>query len=246
MTLTVRIRCAEDLDVAAHAVGLPVGPRIGRSKDKKEWYVLLRFLWATIPCGLIEPPITVRKGNPDEPDFEPDFVMARGESTIGLFEITEATMKCDQREMTAIERSGKSVAMPGDFGGRFKCGASRPELSWAKDIVCAIRRKRDKKIFQDSSVARHLLIYPNSNASRLLSDEDHERQAVNVLGAEVSKDAAALSKMANGCLVHVLDEHSVCFDVLGNTTVLTPFESCPQTYDSQIDNAIFAHAWLDE
>jgi len=39
MTQIVEIRHLEDLDCAAQKVGLPVGPRTGRSKEKKEWYV---------------------------------------------------------------------------------------------------------------------------------------------------------------------------------------------------------------
>ena len=170
--------------------------------------------------------------------------MARSGSTVGLFEITEATVKTDQKEMTARERSEKTVTMPGDFGGRFKRGASRPELYWAVDIVDAIMRKRGKRYFQDTSVARHLLIYPDSNASLLLSDEDDERGAVDVLRAEIAKNPAALS-MADGCLVHILGKHLLCFDALGDMTVLTLSNSCPQAHDSQLENAIFAHAWLD-
>lgn len=247
MTQIVEIRCLEDLDCADQKVGLPVGPRIGRSKEKKEWYVLLHFLRATIPSGLIELPIKVRNGIP--PD-EPDFVMARSGSTVGLFEVTEATVKDDQKEMTESERSGKTATMPGEFGGRFARGASRPELPWATDIVDAIRRKGGKKIFEDSNVARHLLIYPNSNASRLLSDEDHEREAVNVLRAEIAKDAAALSKMANGCLAHVLGAYLLCFDALGEMRVLQRHETtdvfvAESNPDELLESAIFIQAWAN-
>jgi hypothetical protein len=218
MTQIVEIRRLEELDCAAQKVGLPVGPRTGRSKEKKEWYVALGFLRATIPFRLVELPITVRNGTP--PD-EPDFVMTRGGSTVGLIEITEATVEADQKEMTLIQRSTEKRAMPGKFGGRFKGGASRPELAWATDVVDAIGRKSGKAIFRDSSAARHLIVYPNSNASFLLDDEDHEREAVDALRAEIAKDTTALSHTANGCLVHVLGKHLLCFDALREMRVLT-------------------------
>jgi len=178
---------------------------------------LLGFLRATIPFRMVELPIMVRNGTP--PD-EPDFVMTRGGSTVGLLEITEATAEVDQKDMTSFQRSTEKVAMLGKFGGRFKGGASRPGLAWATDIVDAIRRKRGKAIFQDSSATRHLLIYPNSNASLLLFDEDDEREAVDELRAEIAKDPATLSRTVNGCLVHVLCKHLLCFNALGEMSVL--------------------------
>jgi hypothetical protein len=216
MTQTVEIRRLEDLDCAAQTVGLPVGPRTGRSKAKKEWYVLLGFLKATIPQNMFELPITVRNGAP--PD-EPDFVMARCDATVGLFEITEATVKADQKERTSFERSTTKNNLIGKAGGRFAGGASRPELAWAKDIVDAIRRKRGKAIFKDSSAAGHLVVYPNSNASILLFDEDDERRAVDELREEIAKHATTLSNTANGCLVHVLGKRFLCFDALGEMRV---------------------------
>jgi hypothetical protein len=87
--------------------------------------------------------------------------------------------------------------------------------------VRAITRKRGKVIFRDSSATRHLIIYPNSNASLLLGDEDDERDAIDKLRAEIAKDVAALSEIANGCVVHVLGKDSLCMDALRNLTVLT-------------------------
>ena len=238
------IKCLEDLDSAAQTVGLPVGPRTGpnkRTKEKKEWYVLLRFLTATIPCGIVELPFVVRNGRPPT---EPDFVVTLSGLELDLFEITEATEKCDQKEMTARERSEKTHTMPGEFGGRFKGGAGNPGTAWAKDIVRAITRKRGKVIFRDSSATRHLIIYPNSNASFLLGDEVDEQDAINKLRAEIAKDAAALSEIVNGCVVHILGKHCVCMDALRNLTVLTPSKSCSSVIDPRVEKAIFASAWL--
>src|SRR6266576_5958105 len=165
------IRCLEDLDRIPKLVGLPVGPRTGpgrRTKEKKEWYVAIDFFKATIPFGIFPLPITVRNGIP--PD-EPDFVASSNGSTVALFEITEATDEADQAGMTAFERSRTEVALIGEFGGRFVDGAARPGIAWATNVVDAIRRKSGKVIFEDTHTPRHLLIYPNSNASFLLFDE---------------------------------------------------------------------------
>jgi hypothetical protein len=77
-----------------------------------------------------------------------------------------------------------------------------------------------KVIFENAHTPRHLLIYPNSNASFLLFDENDEREAVDYLGAEIAKDAAELIRITNGCLIHVLGKHIVCLDVLGEMTIL--------------------------
>jgi hypothetical protein len=210
----VEIRSIEDLERAAVSLGFPVGPRTGpgkRSKEKKEWFVLLGFLKTAIISGTFELPILVRNGCP--PD-EPDFV-----ATVGLFEVTEATVESDQKEMTAFERSEKEMMMIGDFGGRFAGGGGWPGMVWATDIIGAIMRKRRKPIFQGSPSVRHLLVYPNSNASQLLFDEEDERRAVEDLQAVVSKDAATLRHIANGCLVHVFGKHLLCFDTLGEMRV---------------------------
>ena len=90
----------------------------------------------------------------------------------------------------------------------------------ATDIVRAIRHKSGKAIFRDSSVARHLIVYPNSNASLLLFDEDDERDAINKLRAEVANDITELSQTVNGCRVHILGKHLLCFDALGEIRIL--------------------------
>ena len=144
---------------------------------------------------------------------------------VGLFEATEATEECDQKEMTEREWLEKTHTTPGEFGGRFKGGAGSPGIAWATDIVIAIRRKSGKIIFRDLPVVRHLIIYPNSNASLLLGDEVDERNAIDKLRAKIAKEAAALSEIANGCVVHVLGKHSLCMDALRNLTIWTPSAS---------------------
>jgi hypothetical protein len=213
---TVEIGCLEDLERIPELVCLPVGPRTKRTTEKREWYVVHGFLKATIPLGMFELPITVRNGIP--PD-EPDFVMSSSGTTVGLIEVTEATNEADQAEMTAFERSKKKVALLGEFGGRFADGASRPGIAWATDIVDAIRRKSGKVIFRSSSAARHLLIYPNSNASMLLSSEEDEREAVDHLRALIAKELT-IACTANGCLVHIVGGYLMCLDALSEMTIL--------------------------
>jgi hypothetical protein len=208
----IEISRLEDLDDIA-----PVGPRTGpgkRTKAGKEWYVLRRFLRTAIPAGMFEFPIFIREGCP--PD-EPDFVMTRREApeAVALFEITEATNEADQAERTAHERAGKSVALLGEFGGRFREGAINPGFAWASEIVDAVRRKRGKTIFESSTAERHLIIYPNSNASILLSDYDKESEAVENLRLEIAKDANPLARLANGCLIHIVAGYLICIDALG-------------------------------
>jgi hypothetical protein len=212
----VEIRSLKDLERAARRVGLPVGSRKGRSKEKKEWYVLLGFLRAAIPSQIVELPIVIRNGIP--PD-EPDFIVTRANNIAELFEITEATDEADQREMTAFERSGNSVMLLGEFGGRFKDGAARLGQAWATDIVEAIRGKTGKIIFRDSAAKRHLLVYPNSNASSLLFDEEDEREAIDHLLTQVAHDVS-LTNRVNGCAIHVLGGYLVCVDALREMKLL--------------------------
>ena len=212
------VRTHNDLDHIGQAVGLPVGPRTGRSKEKKEWYVLLNFLKGAILVGMFNLPMSVRNGTP--PD-EPDFIVCRDDATVGWIEITEATDEVDQKGMTAFERSGKSVALVGEFGGRFADGAARRGLAWAADVVDSIKRKSGKAIYQSTHVPRHLLIYPNSNASFLLFDQDDEREAVDNLRAEVMKYDGTLARLVNGCAVHILGGYLICIDALGEMRLVT-------------------------
>lgn len=211
------IACIEDVETVAHNVGLPVGSRIGRSQEKKEWFVLLGFLRPAIAAGLIELPVSIQLGTPPN---EPDFVVKRAGPVIGYFEITEASDEADQKEMTALERSGGGPMLLGEFGGRFADGASQPGIAWAADILDAIRRKRGKAIFQPTTIARHLLIYPNSNASFLLFDADDERVAADYLELYVTKESENLSQSANDCFIHVLCKHFLIFDVLGGQRLI--------------------------
>jgi hypothetical protein len=132
-----------------------------------------------------------------------------------MIEITEATCEADQREMTKRAEWGKSTLL-GAFGGRFNRGASgrAPEMAWTADVLHAISRKSGKKIFSQSDLPRHLVIYPNSNASILMDAED-EHEAFRMLQAKLSKIKSSLEQTTNGCLIHVLADNYVCWDLFG-------------------------------
>ena len=216
--MTFEISSLAGLDIAAAADG-SVGPRTGqnaRTHETTERYALWKFLREAIPArGIFELPVSIRHGDPN--GGEPDFIMTRRGSAdvIALIEVTIASAEADQKEMAAFERSGKSVMLLGTHGGRFSGGASglEPEVAWASDIVDAIKRKSEKAIFRRSATARHLVIYPTSNASILLFDD--EANAVRVLQETIAKEAASLAQMTNGCRVHVLGGTGcVYFDVV--------------------------------
>ena len=89
-----------------------------------------------------------------------------------------------------------------------------------KDVIDAIVRKREKAIFLCSLPFRHLIIYPNSNISTLLFDDQAGRQAINVLSTAISYEAKRLAQMANGCHVHVLGKEYVCINILGSMSLV--------------------------
>jgi hypothetical protein len=60
------------------------------------------------------------------------------------------------------------------------------------------KRKSEKVIFESSPTARHLLIYPNSNASILLFNEEDEGKAVGNLYEAIAEAAVALAETTNG------------------------------------------------
>jgi hypothetical protein len=194
------------------------GSRTGagkRTQDDTEWFVVRHFLRAGLQAGLFEAPISVQKRNPPEPDFALEF----NDVDTGFLEITEATDPADQKEMTASEYSKKPAMLLGDFGGRFSGGASQPGRAWASDALDAIKRKGGKGIFSRPDAHRHLIIYPNSNASSLLFYDKDEHVAFGYLKAiEIDRDTHA--QAAKGCLVHGLGKEHVCFDLLGEVKVV--------------------------
>ncbi|MFL5071091.1 MAG: hypothetical protein ACJ8D9_16030, partial [Xanthobacteraceae bacterium] len=106
------------------------------------------------------------------------------------------------------------------LGGRFAGGASRPGRVWALDVLDAINRKAGKAICLPSDTNRHLIIYPNSNASFLLFDKEGERDAFRYLDDEITRRRDECVKAMNGCLVHILGKDHVCFDLLGRNQLV--------------------------
>jgi hypothetical protein len=212
VTIIVHAPSLDGFDAAFGLVGLKVGSRTGpkkRTSEQKEWYVVRRFLKEAISGQLFACPFVIRHGVPPE---EPDFVL-KNEGNRTLIEITEATDEADQREMKCIEVSDQLAILNGELGGRFKGGAigNAYEVAWAEDVINAIERKVSKSIFKDTTAQRHLVIYPNSNASSC--DED---VAGTILKEKVDARRQELVEMSNGCLVHVLGKQKLVFDILGS------------------------------
>ena len=208
----VHLENFEMFDLAFGQLGLSVGPRTGsikRTKDDKEWYVIRRFLRAAIPEEIFELPISIQKAPPPEPDF-----VMHSKSRTAKLEVTEATVEADQREMTAIELSNEDAVLIGELGGRFRGGLCEPGFAWASDIIAAINRKNGKSIFTSASSDRHLVIYPNSNASSLIFDEEDEDRAFRILVNQIETIEKELCQVASGCFVHILGKEFVFFDIL--------------------------------
>ena len=211
----VEIVMLSEFDAAFGGLGANVGARTGanrRSQDAKEWFVLRRFMAAALKAGVFDLPIALEKVQPPEPDFAATYGPAH---TPALIEITEATHPDDHREMTEFEKSGEARMLLGAFGGRFAGGASQPKLAWASDICEAILRKRGKSICSLSTPDRHLIVYPNSNASQLIFDEADEREAFAHLRQTLEIEATQYAATLNGCRVHVLGKALVGFDLAG-------------------------------
>ena len=211
---SVNILQLSELEEAFGRLGANVGPRTGpnrRSQDSKEWFVLRHFMAAALEARVFDLPIAITKVPPPEPDFAATHGPTRKSA---LIEITEATHPDDQREMTEFEKSGEDLMLLGDFGGRFAGGASQPKLAWASDICDAVLRKRDKSICCLPTSDRHLIVYPNSNASQLIFDEADEREVFAHLRLKL-EEGRQFAEALNGCQVHVLGKALVGFDLAG-------------------------------
>jgi len=212
---TVRVTRPEDFEMAFGSVGVKVGSHVGpnkRTQDEEEWFVLRRFMARTLGTEMFGFPVVFEKVQPPRPDFA---VRYGKEDKVALIEITEATHPTDQREMTRFAKSNKSASLLGEFGGRFVEGASQPKFAWASDILDAIARKQQKSICSTLTGERHLIVYPNSNASFLLFDEDDEREAFTHLLSSVSDRGSGYAQALNGCKVHVLGKELLCVDLFG-------------------------------
>ncbi|MGE0061894.1 MAG: hypothetical protein AB7T86_07430 [Xanthobacteraceae bacterium] len=212
MKVRLKISDFESFDDVFGDLGLKVGPRTGsnkRTKEQKEWYVVRRFLKEAIREKIVEPPFSIEKGLEPLPDFVLSY---DGSST--LIEITEATHPDDQREMTEFERSDQNSILIGGLGGRFSGGLGNPGHPWANDVIEAIERKSEKSIFAPNKEIRHLVIYPNSNASFFLSNAADEDAAFKILLAKLHERRAALLNLVNGCDVHVLGKWNLFLHVL--------------------------------
>jgi hypothetical protein len=220
MRRTIKVSDVSTFCIAFGATGLGGWPRTGsgkRTHDDKEWFVVRHYLKSNVARWNFLTPLSIQKGSPPEPDFVLKF-----DSTdiVALLEVTEATDPADQREMTMFEFSKKPAMLLGEFGGRFHGGASQPGPVWVSDVLNAITRKVGKAIYSRSHANRHLIIYPNSNASTLLADDKDERDAFRLLKEAVELKRDSYIQTVNGCSVHVLSGEYVCFDLLGRAELL--------------------------
>jgi hypothetical protein len=212
----VRITRFEDFEAAFGNFGAKAGSRVGPSKrtqDEEEWFVLRRVMAHTLGKELFDFPVLFEKVQPPNPDFAVRYGEADQKA---LVEITEATHPSDQREMTKFAESEQNVSLLGEFGGRFADGASQPKFVWASDVLDAIARKQRKPICTELTGERHLIVYPNSNASMLLFDEADEREAFAHLRFAASEKGDRYIQAMNGCKVHVLGKELVCIDLFGS------------------------------
>jgi len=210
MSASITITKFEDFDLCFGDLGAKVGPRIGpnkRTQDQKEWYVVRRFLKEAISARKFQLPARVERGHPPDPDF-----LVVGNLMRALIEITEATSEADQREMTLQEYTNEPILL-GDLGGRFRGGGGEPGHLWASDVVEAIERKKEKSIFSTKNVERHLVIYPNSNASFLIFNDEDERRAFALLANLIDDKREELSRIVGECSVHILGKKYIFFNV---------------------------------
>lgn len=220
MAIRIHVADISTFDEAFGSVGQRVGPRTGsdkRTQDDKEWWVARRFLRAALQLNAFAMPLTIWKEQPPLPDFGVEFGSALSQA---LIEITEATHPDDQREMAEFERSDKSAMLIGELGGRFSGGASEPGHAWTSDVIAAIERKAGKSIYSMDAERRHLVIYPNSNASVLIMSEEHERKVFSILTHAIDPRRTEYVGIAKGCAISVLGKHFLCFDLLGSRRLL--------------------------
>lgn len=132
---------------------------------EEELYIFRRYLFSLEAAGMLSYPIGLMKGE------TPDFTCWSNDIVWGV-EITEATTRADQREMTLEERS-EQPALLGTFGGRYKGGirdAAHPERGrradrdLTSDVLRAVRRKHGL-LYNSAPV--DLLLYANGNASMM-------------------------------------------------------------------------------
>jgi hypothetical protein len=153
-------------------VGAENGPRIGtgrRTQVSNEAYLARRFFFWKAKSGLLNFPVTIF--HEDKPDFR---VQENG-TEYGL-EVTEACDPGDGAEMARLQDE-PSPQLLGAKGGRGVGGYSgnEPEIEVIHDIKNAVGRKAAKPYVDERPT--DLLIYVNSNPSRVINREEHFRMA---------------------------------------------------------------------
>jgi len=139
-------------------VGVSVGPRKGpnkRTNDQKELFNLRQYLTTLAENDLLAFPLVVKKGE------SPDFMIREGSSDFWGMEITQATTKKYQQDLTRTEGSSGCDLLEGDGS----VGDS-PEREACAAIIRAMRRKsmKTKKGKYRPASRYDLLIYVDVEA----------------------------------------------------------------------------------
>lgn len=202
----------DELRRAFQVLGMQVGPRRGpsrRTKEEREWYCLRRHLLALAADGLLNYPVQMYKSE------MPDFIVC--DSIRGIFgiEVTEATERDWQRELSRADTadgSGTSAVTPIDKEGFV---GDDPEIDWSIAVIDAVEMKLPKLARFEIGVC-DLLIYVNSRVSGVAN---MKRATVALLDAVAPK---ARTWATHGRLgrIHVLTDSQLVYDLLGEPRLL--------------------------
>ena len=189
----------------------------GRSHYHQERYCLGLYLLALDRHGLLDYPLTVRKGE------SPDFVLIGRSREITGLEVTRATEPWIQREMTRADRESQRRELAARNSGRDAepviIGLS--ELGWVGDEAenqwCLLMRRaierKITKLHKFATAARHdLLVYDDTPLAAL--DRRKALIALDPWARKLKSDTPTLGRIS---IVISLD---VLFDVGGRSQIL--------------------------
>ena len=201
---------ADDLVSYFSDVGAAVGPRKGpdkRTQDQKELYNLRQYLPTLAINGLLSFPLSVEKGE------SPDFLLTDAKAGTWGLEVTEATTKDWQRELTMTEGAESSLVGLGRDGW----AGNSAERETCAAILRAMRRKARKiRAGGYRSVSRYdVLIYVNVRAFFYNADD-----AVNLLVQRAIRWNAQWAGLGR---VEVLTSLRLYSDITGDRNRLTLF-----------------------
>jgi hypothetical protein len=189
----------------------------GRSHYHQEQYCLGLYLLALDRHGLLDYPLTVRKGE------SPDFVLIEKSSAVIGLEVTRATEPWLQRAMTRADRESQrrelAARNPGRDAEPVIIGLS--DLGWVGDEAenqwCLLMRRaierKTTKLHKFATAARHdLLVYDDTPLPAV-----DRRKALIALDPWVRKLKSDTPRVGRISIIISLD---VLFDVGGRSQIL--------------------------